>query len=409
MGEMSAARLITKPFVAVTGAAMAFFVYVGMLVPILPTFIEDELGAGELGVGLSVAMFAITAVAVRPLIARLIDRYGRRALMVTGSLIAAAAGGASALVSSLLPLLALRGVAGIGEAAVFVAAATLVADLAPPERRAEAASYFSVAVFGGIGIGPIIGEAVVDDDRFHLAFGVAAGFALLAAALSLLVPARVIAVDPEASGERFAGFIHRAAIGPGLVLACGIGAFATFSAFLPEYSRDVGLAGSGGLFATYSVVCMFMRLTGARLPERLGARRSVTIALSATGASLALLAGVPEIWALWVAAALIGLGQAFLYPSLMAHVVNRVEEHQRPAALSSFTMFFDVGTIAGGLVLGGVAELFGKRAAFGGGIVLAALGLWLMLTRVVQSSATSSPHDEHVTARTPAFVPVAGD
>ena len=44
---------------------------------------------------------------------------------------------------------------------LFVGAATLVADLAPPERRAEAASYFSVAVFGGLGIGPIIGEAVL--------------------------------------------------------------------------------------------------------------------------------------------------------------------------------------------------------------------------------------------------------
>lgn len=407
MDAMSAGRLITKPFVAVTGAAMAFFVYVGMLVPILPTFIEDELGAGELGVGASVAIFALTAVAVRPLIARMVERYGRRAVMVVGSLIAAAAGGATALVSSLVPLLLLRGVAGIGEAALFVAAATLVADLAPPERRAEAASYFSVAVFGGIGVGPIIGEAVVDGDRFHLAFGVAAGFALLAAALSLSVPARVLAVDPEASGERFAGYIHRAALGPGLVLACGIGAFATFSAFLPDYSRSVGLAGSGGLFGTYSVVCLLLRLTGARLPERLGARRSVTIALTATGGSLTLLAAIPEVWALWAAAALIGVGQAFLYPSLMALTINRVDERERPAALSSFTMFFDVGMIAGGLALGAVAELFGKRSAFAGGIVLAAIGMWLLLTRVT-TSRTTSPS---VVASSPAatYIPVAGD
>ena len=67
---MPSSRLITKPFVAVTVVTAAFFVYVGMLVPILPTFIEDELGGGELGVGLSIAVFALTAVAARPWIAR---------------------------------------------------------------------------------------------------------------------------------------------------------------------------------------------------------------------------------------------------------------------------------------------------------------------------------------------------
>ena len=78
-------------------------------------------------------------------------------------------------------------------------------------------------------------------------------------------------------------FIHPAALGPGLVLASGIAAFAAFSAFLPEHARDVGLAGSAGLFATYSVVCLVLRIAGARLPERLGARRSVTIAFVVAG------------------------------------------------------------------------------------------------------------------------------
>ncbi|MDQ3469743.1 MAG: hypothetical protein M3487_08265, partial [Actinomycetota bacterium] len=55
MFDVPRTRLVTKPFIAVTAATAAFFVYVGMLVPLLPTFIEDELGAGELGVGLSIA------------------------------------------------------------------------------------------------------------------------------------------------------------------------------------------------------------------------------------------------------------------------------------------------------------------------------------------------------------------
>ena len=289
MSDVSAPRLLTKPFIAVTAATGAFFIYVGMLVPLLPRFIEDELGAGELGVGLSVSAFAIAAICARPMIGRLVERYGRRRMMIAGSLLAGLAGVSCAAVDGMPTLLGFRAVAGIGEAALFVGAATLVADLAPPDRRAEAASYFSVAVFTGLGVGPVIGEAILGEDRFGAAFVAAAGFTVLAAVMSLAVPHRVLPVVdsdhlpalPRRTGmERF---IHPAALGPGLVLASGIASFAAFSAFVPEHARDVGLAGSAGLFATYSVVCLVLRIAGARVPERLGARHSVTIALRRPG------------------------------------------------------------------------------------------------------------------------------
>ncbi|MFV0306298.1 MAG: MFS transporter [Desertimonas sp.] len=422
---MPATRVITKPFVAVTAVTATFFLYVGMLVPILPRFIEDELDGGEIGVGASVAVFALTAVVARPVIARVIERVGRRPVIQVGAAIAGVAGIATALVDGLVPLLVLRGIAGIGEAAIFVAAATLVADLAPPHRRAEAASYFSVAVFGGLGVGPIIGELVVAEDRFHLAFAVAGGAALAAALAAFVIPTSTPAVpvattdaaatdasDLAAVGEVPPGpspraLIHPAALGPGLVLASGISAFAVFSAFVPDHARDVGLGGSGGLFALYSVVCLALRLGGARLPERLGARTSVTIALCSTATSVGLLAAVPQVWALWLAAGLIGVGQAFAYPSLMALTIDRVSERERPLALGSFTMFFDLGSIVGGLALGLVAEQFTKRSAFAGAVVLALAGLWLLWTRV---AVEREPGRDTPPARLLAVLsPAAGD
>src|SRR5215217_4242044 len=330
MASVPPSRLVSKPFVAVTAAALAFFMYVGMLVPIVPTFIDDELGAGEIGVGLSLATFAAAAICVRPLIGRLVERHGRRAVMVGGSLLAGLAGFLCSGVHSLWLLLALRGVAGIGEAALFVGAATLVADLAPPHRRAEAASYFSVAVFGGLGIGPIIGDAVLgSDNNYGRAFLVAGAFAWLAALVSLLVPGRVpmhvgdVLSDDLPERRGWQRIMHPAAVGPGLVLACGI---AVFTAFLPEYSQDVGFSGSGGLFAAYSVVCLLLRLAGARWIERLGVRNAALIAFTSLAVALAGLALFPDAWALWVAAGLVGFASAFLYPSLMALTVNRADE-----------------------------------------------------------------------------------
>ncbi len=390
----SADRLITRPFLTVTFAALVFFVYIGMLVPIVPLFVEGPLGAGEFGIGLTIAVFAITAILARPLIGRLADRYGRRVLMVGGAAGAGVAGMLSGQVDEFWQLLLLRGVTGVGEAAVFVGAATLIADLSPPDRRAEGASYFSVAVFGGIGFGPIIGEWLLDDTRYGLAFFVAGLFALAGAVVSLWAPARVATAggtDADLADviapRGIRRFIHPAAVMPGIVLAAATAAFACFSAFVPDHAREVGLATSGGLFAVYSLTSLVVRLFGAKLPERLGPRRAVTIALVNVAVALTILATIPTVPALWVAAMFVGFGMALNYPSLFALTVNKVSDRERAFAISSFTMFFEIGSAFGGLAIGGLAQAVGKQDAFFGGVACCLVGLYLLRFRLVPAGS----------------------
>jgi MFS family permease len=202
--------LVTAPFVIVTASTLAFFVFVGIAVSVMPRFIENELGGDGLAIGLNLAVFSIAAIAARPVIAFIGDRFGRRTLMIGGSLLAAAAVACTAFVSSIPVLLPLRAISGVGEAALFVGAATLIADLSPADRRAEGASYFSLAVFGGLGLGPVIGEVVLGDGRYGAVFVVAALACVLAAAIALAAPNRVAGVAVAAPEEANRGF-HRAA------------------------------------------------------------------------------------------------------------------------------------------------------------------------------------------------------
>jgi predicted MFS family arabinose efflux permease len=70
----------------------------------------------------------------------------------------------------------------------------------------------------------------------------------------------------------------------------------------------------------------------------------------------------------------------------MANVVNRVHDHERASALSSFTMFFEVGSVVGGVALGAIGEMFSKRAGFFGGAMIALLGLVALWATVTDSS-----------------------
>ncbi len=402
-------RLVTRPFAFVTLATLVFFIYVGTMVPVLPRYVEHELGGGEAAIGLTLASFSIAAIAARPLIGAVGERRGRRTLMVGGALLAGVCGLFLAAATSLPGVLVLRAGAGVGEAAIFVGAATLIADMSPSHRRAEAASYFSVAVFGGIGIGPIVGELLLGDDRFATTFIAASLFSFLAAATSLLAPNRVrgVAVIPaDAKVRRF----HPAALAPGAVLALGVGAFATFSAFVPTHTDDLGMGGASAVFLIYSVVCLVVRILGARAPERLGLSRAVGSALVLEAIALALIGLVDSSLGLYLGAAIIGLGLALFYPALMAYTVNAVPETERTSVIATFTMFFEVGVAGGGLLLGALAEATGggPRTAFLGGALTAIAGL-VVLHRVLLRRLPSRSLAARPGAASIAAAVVAGD
>lgn len=379
-------RMVTRPFVLVTTAALALFVYIGVMTPLLPRLIEEQLGGNEIDIGLNLAIFSICAVAIRPRLGHFAEQHGLRLTMILGALLASIATAVCALVDSRWGLLPLRGLQGIGEASMFVGAATTISNLAPPGRGAEAASYFSVAVFGGLGVGPVIGETVIARASFDAGLLTAAGFAVLASALAMLTPRGVRPHDAEAqrSGPRF----NRAAIPSGLVLALGVGGFVSFNAFMPEYSKSVGLSGSKWVFATYAAVCLLIRIVAATVPDRIGHARAVTIALTFMTAGLTMLFVFPWPAGVFLSTVILAVGISFQYPSLMAMVVDAVPEHERVRAISTFTMFFEIGSAIGALLLGTLADLTSKRSAFLGGAGFCVAGL-VVLWRVAAPRARS--------------------
>ena len=387
---------MSRPFLMVTGVTFLVFLYIGIQVPLVPRLVEDGLGGSEIDIGLNLAAFSVAAIAIRPMLGAWGDRYGRRVLMIAGALTAGVAVLLMIPVDNRWLLLPLRGLAGIGEAAVFVGAATMISDLAPAHRRAEASSYFSVAVFGGIGIGPVLGEPLIDGGHFGRGLVVSAGVLFAAALFGLFLPQdRLHASLADAADEgdddlEPRHFFHRAAIRPGAVLALGMAGFATFNAFMPDHANVVGLDGSKWVFAVYSVVCLVVRLAGARLPERYGLGRSVSTALVLLSFGLLTLAAVATPFGVYAGTVLVGLGMAFMYPALMAIAVNAVRESQRARVIAGFTMFFEVGTAVGGILFGAIAEVAGKRGGFLAGAMAGVIGLWV-LWRVLLPTATASP------------------
>jgi predicted MFS family arabinose efflux permease len=259
----------------------------------------------------------------------------------------------------------------VGEAAMWVGAATAIQDMAPDDRRGEAASYFSVALYAGLAFGPLLGEWLRQEDGYRAVWITAGCIALVASVLGLGTPR-----DKPSDPQPFR-LLHPTAIGPGLVLLLGLLPFIGFSAFISLYGPSVSIDDVAPLFLLYGVLVLVIRIVGARLPDQLGWRRASTIALFVLGGAGVLLGVWGAATGVWVAVVCLALGMSLLFPALFSAVVASVPAHERGQAVGTFSLSFDLANGLGPPVLGVVVSLASYRFAFAvaGGCALAALAV----------------------------------
>ena len=372
-------RVLTARFLLVVSAGLAYFMALGAVLPIVPRYVKHELGGGSLQVGIAVGVLFVGAVALRPYAGRLGDRFGRRVLIVSGALVVSVSILAYGAIHSLEWLIFARIVTGLGEAAFFVGAATMVADLAPVARRGEAISYWSVAVYGGMAFGPALGVVVRDAGGVDTVWWVAGGLGLLAAALGACT--REV---PHPQGEQVdRRILNRAAVGPGMILFSGLIALSAFVAFVPLYVDDIG-SSADVVFLLYGGLVLAVRVIGARLPDRLGGRTAALMALASTTAGMGIMASWRSTAGLLTGTVVFGLGMSLLYPALLLLALGAAPETERASVVGTFSSFFDLSQGLGALMVGGVAAATDYRGAFGAGAVAAAIGAVALRTHTVQ-------------------------
>jgi predicted MFS family arabinose efflux permease len=364
--------LFTPAFIALLLAVLAYFTAGGMEIPLAPLFAARVLGADEIGVGIAVGAVALTALFLRPFAGRTSDRRGRRPLLIGGALLYAAATAAHAVAPDLTVMIGLRLVLGVAEAFFFVAGLAAMADLAPPGRTGEALSFYSLSLYLGIALGPLIGQALLGLGGFTLAWLGAAALALLAAILATRIPeTREATVTDDVP---VVPLIHRASIGPGLGLLSGIAAMAGFFAFVALHAEAIGFVDWSLILLEFGAIVIGTRLVFAKLPDRIAPYRLGSAALALTAAGIAVVALVPDSVGLFVGAGILAVGVAFTTPAFFSAALARVSPHERGAAIGTMSVSIDLAFGAGPMVFGLVAAAGGIPAAFLAGAALAMVG-----------------------------------
>ena len=357
---------------------------VGQERTVLPLLAGDVFGLHELTAVLTfIVAFGLTKAITNLAAGALSDRYGRKPVLVAGWLVALP-----------VPLLLIWApdwswvvlanvLLGINQGLTWSTTVIMKIDLVGPARRGlalglnEAAGYGAVALtafatgliaehwglrpapfllglaYVGLGLG--LSAIFVHETRDH-ARHEAAAHVVNGQLRGGLTPRRVFAVtsvrEPALSAASQAGLVNNLNDG----LSWGL---------LPIYYATAGLtvAEIGALAAIYPAVWGVGQLATGALSDRFGRKGFIVGGMLLQAGALAMIA-VTRGFVPWAAAAaLLGVGTAMVYPTLLAVIGDVAHPAWRASAVGVYRFWRDAGFAVGALLAGLIADSLGMPAA----------------------------------------------
>ena len=369
--------LFTRTFV-LAWFANALLNLAGFLFVHLPGFLQ-QLGAGEAQIGRIMAAQAAGAIAAWPMAGRAMDARGRRVVIRAGVALFVVVVGLYLAVDSLGPgIYAVRVLDGVAATLWYTAFFTYAADLVPVQRRIEGLAIFGVSGLISIGLGAQSGDLILAHATYRELFLVAFGSATLGLMLCLALP--------DVRHEHSASVPPRSAAATAFqrdLLPVWMAAFTFFVGvaalftFMKTFVSTTGTGSVGAFFSGYAGIAVVLRIFLGWLPDRLGAHRTLGIAMSSYGVGLAVLSLAHAPWHVLVAGLLCGAGHGYTFPVLLSLVVARARAQERGAATAFFMALDWMALLLAGPTVGYVIERWGYRPAYIGQAFLLVIGIAL--------------------------------
>src|SRR5215204_5829700 len=353
--------LLTRPVVLLTLVAFAALFGFQLLLSVVPLY-ADEAGGGSSGAGLATAAFMLSTVLTQIQMPRILGRYGYRRTLAAGLLFLGVPALFYAYSQTLIPILAVTLVRGVGFGIVTVVVTAMVVELAPPRRRGEALGLLGVAFTLPNIFCNALGLWLVGQFGYEVVF-------LLGGVAPLLGLGLVIGIRSAASGkgeEEGAGFFAGLGRAPllriFLLFAATTMAGGVVLTFLP-----LAVPGSGAFSAASALLVVGITSTISRWwAGRFGDRRDPRLLLApgllacAAGMVCLPLGGV----VLLVGAVLFGTGFGLLQNATLILMMVRVSKSEYGLGSTLWNAAFDTGTGIGAFSFGFVISAVGFSWSF---------------------------------------------
>lgn len=392
MSPAASVRLGLRENAGQFGLLVAVNAFVGAMVGLerstLPLVGRDDFSLGSSAAVLSfIIAFGLAKAFTNLGAGALAARIGRRRLLIAGWVVALPVPLLIAVAPSWAWVVAANVLLGINQGLAWSMTVVMKIDLVGPRRRGLALGLNEAAGYGGValaaGVSGWLAAEYAARDVLVIAGAVIAVLALTLSVVFVRDTADHVALEqagqaqPDASGPSLREAFARASFRVPALRACSQAglinnlndglAWGLVPLFLAAHGAGAGDVGL--VAAIYPGVWSVAQIATGHWSDTLGRKPLIVAGMFVQAAALAVLALSDGSVAIAAgSAALLGVGTALVYPTLIAAMSDAVSPVDRPPVVGVYRFWRDMGYALGAVIAGTVAD----AAGYGGAIALVA-------------------------------------
>lgn len=318
-----------------------FFVTSGIWVSAVPLGIKYNLGHSETIIGITGLIFALGAWSSRFVSNALVKKYSKHEIIFCGLVLMLIAGLIPFVFPNLAGILISRVFNGLADSLAYIGLSTLVVANSREEEQGKALSLYTICLYLGVGIGPIIGEQIYrifphDVLRYS-------GLAVVVIALLLMYLLRFISTRYRTHHEatKKSSVFAKPVLYPGLIFMLGMGTYVGFVQFASVFSRHIGVNDSSMFYLMLGLGVVTLRTLCSSLFDRVNVKIILYIAIFSSFTASMIFSAANSALPIYIGVVFLIISNGMFYPALFLCALRRSTDYDKSTILGSLGVFFD--------------------------------------------------------------------
>lgn len=364
------------------------FAYSVTNISILPLFLRGHLQMTEETIGIVIVVFLATEALLKSYFGQLGDRIGRKPLMVVGPLLSAISALIIMHVHSMLSVMSLRILDGMGAAALWPAMFTLTAHKVSEKDRTTAMSILNFTYIAGVAIAFAAGRIIEDRYGVNAFYACSLLFALTGLVALILikdVPKKFQQPSEQkpqkvSIQELLHGFLAAPMMGVIICVAfIGVGMLMGIATFYTKDVLKIAPQDMPKIFLPVAAFVAIISVPAGWVVDRWSKTRAIHLGLAFCALPMLGLGLTTSLPTVAICAILLGLGFVMVTPAWMALISSLSTPDRRGAIIGAMGTAQGVGALIGPFIGGWLYHHVSQQSPFLASGILLCISLILSL------------------------------
>lgn len=318
------------------------------------------LGAGAATVGTVSSMFAVTALAVRPISGPAIDCFCKKRMLTLSAGIIFLSFLIYGISKSIPMLIFGRLIHGIGIGMIGPLALATAGECLPEEKMSSGIGVFALGQAAATALGPGTGLALSQKFGYSATFFICSGLVALSCVPQLvLMKTKPASCDKPYRISTNNIFARETLSSFSIILFLGI-SYSCINSYMIIYGSARGVAQIGLFFSAYAAALLVSRPVSGILSDKYGIATTLIPGFLLFAAAFFLISYSSNLTMFIIAGVVSAFGYGTITPNIQAMGMRKASPERRGVVANTIYMGMDIGVLVGGPISGLICEFVQK-------------------------------------------------